>query len=555
MNNSKNLIVKNPKNKILLFFAFSFLLSLCREASEFLYQKDAHVDFSRLEVLLTLFLGFLGYWLVFFILLFLLDYVFFDIPFSLSDPQKISSPVWLYLILAIGWLPVLLIKYPGAMNYDSWRMLWEYRSGNMTQHHSVFYSVLLGFFVNTLEKIGNANLGLFLFCVLHYLVYVFVFGYSLAVLQKRFHANKLLLTTLIISYLLNPYVSGYIGVALKDNFYSVWVFLLIICLTELASFPAEFTNTKGKLFLLLLTGLNVWLLRKNGPYIMICVLLVCLVLALFQERAYKKAVTILAFTCVLSFGISSLLVKAYDAKPGSISEALSLPFQQTARYGKYYGDDVTEQERTVLNQILDYDTAVSVYTPRISDSVKSNYLENDTALPAYFKVWLAQFLRHPQVYFEATLEQNWYLFLPEIENITLFRDFDVAYEAGMEVIMSDTTVGYYEPIFSVPDVLKAPQEMLIKLFMVLHRAPLLKYLGSTAVFTYLLFMVIAIFWARRIKWFLPLLPALISFVFVILGPAIYAHPRYMFPVVYSLPFVIIYGVMAAHRQPDSRTDH
>lgn len=129
--------------------------------------------------------------------------------------------------------------------------------------------------------------------------------------------------------------------------------------------------------------------------------------------------------------------------------------------------------------------------------------------------------------------------------------FDVAYEAGMEVIMSDTTAGYYEPVFSVPDVLKDPQEMLIKLFMVLHRAPLLKYLGSTAVFTYLLFMAIAIFWARRIKWFLPLLPALISFVFVILGPAIYAHPRYMFPVVYSLPFVIVYGVMAVHRQPDS----
>ena len=41
---------------------------------------------------------------------------------------------------------------------------------------------------------------------------------------------------------------------------------------------------------------------------------------------------------------------------GSIKEALSIPFMQTARYVVAYDSEVTEEERNAINNVLEYDT-------------------------------------------------------------------------------------------------------------------------------------------------------------------------------------------------------
>ena len=54
---------------------------------------------------------------------------------------------------------------------------------------------------------------------------------------------------------------------------------------------------------------------------------------------------------------------------------LSIPFQQTARYVKYYGNDVSTEEEKVIRKVLDYDTIERIMIQIFSDPVKE-YLQN-----------------------------------------------------------------------------------------------------------------------------------------------------------------------------------
>ena len=50
----------------------------------------------------------------------------------------------------------------------------------------------------------------------------------------------------------------------------------------------------------------------------------------------------------------------------------SLPFQQTARYVKNTGDEISEEEREIIAKVLDYDSLAEIYEPMTADPVKNN---------------------------------------------------------------------------------------------------------------------------------------------------------------------------------------
>ena len=82
---------------------------------------------------------------------------------------------------------------------------------------------------------------------------------------------------------------------------------------------------------------------------------------------------------------------------------LSIPFQQTARYVKEHGGEVTEEERRAIDRVLDYKVIAENYDPNLSDPVKNTYKQKDEHLGDYFRVWWQQFLKHPKTYIKATL--------------------------------------------------------------------------------------------------------------------------------------------------------
>ena len=87
---------------------------------------------------------------------------------------------------------------------------------------------------------------------------------------------------------------------------------------------------------------------------------------------------------------------------GSVGEALSVPMQQTARYVRDFGYDVTDDEKAVINEVLDYDSLAQSYMPELSDGVKQYYKNpSKGVLARYMLTWAKMFFKHPVCYFEA----------------------------------------------------------------------------------------------------------------------------------------------------------
>lgn len=77
--------------------------------------------------------------------------------------------------------------------------------------------------------------------------------------------------------------------------------------------------------------------------------------------------------CCCFFRVSELLTRHYNIEPGGIQEALSLPFQQTARYVKEHEEEVTQEEKEAIKGVLAYNKLGKYYNPKISDPVKATY--------------------------------------------------------------------------------------------------------------------------------------------------------------------------------------
>lgn len=445
--------------------------------------------------------------------------------------------LWDYLFFAFLWLIPLLIKYPGAIHFDTWALFEEFRTGQITTHHSVFYMVLMGKLVSLFEAMGFANFGLFAFVGLHYLSFVFAFGYSVNVLRKLGAGTRLVWVYKIL-WGINPYVIGWIGVAIKDSFYSVWLFVAFLVLVE------EYIRKEEALpiWKYLLFGFSLiisCLTRKNGVYVFAGILFL-MVIGIIKTRYRLRMVLTIAVSICLYLAASKTLITVYNATPGSLREALSIPFQQTARFVKYHGDEVTEEEREAINECLRYEPLASHYTPNISDPVKGKYNEDASKLGPYFKVWFKQFLRHPLCYVAATWEQNYYLFVPENEmgkcsfivNISETRNQD---GEGKSQFNDNSE----RELFSDPGRLKTVQHEVIDFFMYLEEIPILSAMWymTTAVYACLLNTCILLIKKRRNR-IMPLVIGLLSILCTIMGPVV--HFRYLFVIMYAWPIVLIY---------------
>ena len=528
-----------------------------RTVSLYFYNNEAPLLSTVPYVFLCLF-RFMFYSLLFFSVIIAARQLLLRYGFALFCPVSALNPRtgWLdYGTVFLGWLPNVIIKYPGAMCWDTWDMLFCYRTGYaLNARQSAFYSLLLGYSMTFFERLEHADWGLWLLILGQYLLYVLAFGYSLQ-LTRRMGFRRGVRWAVTGYYLLCPYVIAYLGVAIKDAPYSALMMLLTMLLLDCSLDAEAFCSSKAKLILLVLSSAGICLIRKNGICVIgLTALFSCIIsLRQCQGKARYRLPAAMLCGCVLCLVINGALSRQHEILPGSIKDALSLPFQQTARYVKYHSDDVTEEERSVIDSILQYDTLADRYDPRISDPVKNRYTENDALLPAYFSVWARQFIRHPLCYCAAAWEQNYYLFVPEAErsNIVLYQDDDVGYELDEPVVISESTV-MYAPVFRQPPSLSRWKTWVIAEYRLLHNSLLVGTLSNVSVNTYLFLATLFFMLFRKRACLLPFIPALLTLLTVLAGPAIQGHPRYLFPVIYSTPLLLSFALFTWHEQHDIR---
>jgi hypothetical protein len=109
------------------------------------------------------------------------------------------------------------------------------------------------------------------------------------------------------------------------------------------------------------------------------------------------------------------IVNVAHVSAEATADVLTIPIQQTARTVRDHADEITAEEREVINSVLDYDTMAKSYDPLISDPVKTTSHFRDGGVMNYARVWLGMFFKYPISYLEAAIGQSYgyYAFTPD----------------------------------------------------------------------------------------------------------------------------------------------
>lgn len=432
------------------------------------------------------------------------------------------------------WLPYLIAVYPGTALYDSGTMLEQFFGyAPLTNHHPYFQILFLGTFVKFGKYLGSEAVGMFLYVLLQMCVFIAVLAYMTDVLRK-IGMPKGILNFIIAFYTFVPIFPIYaISVGKNINF-SIVFLLLTTFMFEIIQSAETFVHNRKKMILLPILLILLCLFRNEGLAIVIS----CIPCFIFMAKKFWKEFGII-FVGVLLFMLCwfKCILPFAGVENGSVAEALSIPFMQTARCVCYYGDEMTMEEKEAIDRILEFDTLKERYLPEFSDRVKEKYNNNATEeeLQAYWKVWWRQFLEHPLTYVDAVLNKSYGYFYPDDKGKT--KDY---YVVGGDIYTLNDDGADLKSFF--PEHVKR----LDNLMKVFREIPLLGY--TTSIGFYFWCSLTAIFLLIKCKGnkFLYLfVPAFFVFLVCIASP-VNAYFRYGLAVVFTLPFyaaVTIYVMM------------
>ena len=431
-----------------------------------------------------------------------------------------------FLILMGVYLPFLLLSFPGKLCWDAIGQIEQViGQGGYSTHHPLFHTLLMG----GLTRLGGLlfhsyEVGLFAYMLLQAAMLTAALAATIAVLAKRGTGFRFLLGLLLI-YCITPVYSNMASTALKDVPYSASVVGYVIFLALLLEAPERIHNGRFVLGFLLLQ-LSVILFRNNGIYVILLSGVGCFCY-LFPKYQFHERLRCL----FCSFGASVivgelifvLLAQALGATAGSKGEMLSIPFQQTARYLQVYKEEISQEEASAIETVLgDVNTVAASYNPDSSDPVKALFRKGASAseLGAYLKAWLQEGCRHPLVYGEALLAHVYGWFDPAVSN-------SIRYESEYDVIRQ-------EGLF--PNA----EKVLIFFYRYAGRISLLAIFENVGAAVWALFFLF--FYQKKQKQMGAVcagLPLWISLLICMASPGFFLHPRYAFPILFTIPF--LYG--------------
>ena len=462
---------------------------------------------------------------------------------KIGDFYSKHSYIWWFILMFLVWIPHTIISHPASMECDAWDSLYQYfGKAPFTAHHPPVFTVLLGWFASLGLSLGDVNVGFFLWVLLQTLICTAIMAYVLYTMNKLKAPQWLIIITFLI-VAISPFYNSYVTTIVKDTPYSFAVLLYMVELVYMHMDWKKYWKSLGHIFLFIMSNIAMILFRHNGKYILAIMLVYLIIRCMIRKKEYSikgiiTSIVLLVLPLLLAEGISNIVINHYGVtvqEGESMRESLSLPFQQTARYAKYYDAETPEEEKAIIDTVIDYYALASVYEPGISDPVKArfHYYATSEDWVNYFKVWFKQFLRHPMTYIEATLNQNYYLIYPQKENIRLYYSTYVDY--------------FYDHAFQ--DELGAAKSMTfsrandcrISAYKFVNKLPIIGLFSNIAVYNIIMiYLIIFSIYDKKREFLWITIPVILSDLVVVAGPAIYDNIRYALPVVYAMPLVLAY---------------
>lgn len=449
-----------------------------------------------------------------------------------------------FFTLFIVYIPYMIYSFPGIVSSDTRVQLREAYTAlsgsgsHLRNHHPVLHTLLLRFGTWLGEQLfSSANIGLYLLSLAQSLLLFAAVAWLIRLLVEKGLSDKIVCLTMLY-YVVSPRIRNYVFLLVKDAWFASFLLIYMVQLCRLLT--DSFTSPKDKkkhLGILLISMLGLFFFRQDGVYLLI---LSCLAVLLACRENRKLMGGLLAGTAAFSFLYGQVLLPTCQVTPTNPREMFSIPFQQTARYVRDAGEDVTEEERAAIAAILDYDNLAELYNPNLSDPVKATFNKKAApgALSDYFRAWFQMLWKHPDIYVQATMNNLYGYFYPGGYTTKVYSYENSA--ERMKKLNDDlaefgTDFGYPEKLRSLQDDLELFREMLFQL-------PVLSALNLSAFYIWILLL--WTFYCVRRNWKKVLLttwPLLIVLLICMAGPTYGWYFRYMYSIAICLPAAILPG--------------
>jgi hypothetical protein len=367
---------------------------------------------------------------------------------------------------------------------------------------------------------------------------------------REWGVSKNIRLMMLLFWALNPIFPFQVVAVLKDNSSTALMMFFFVMYIDLIrdirsgvkrGIKGHFLSLTG----IVATGILAALFRHNNLY----VVMISIVILLFLKQNARIRIAAAAAVFVLGANlISGILVGALDAERGSVAEALSIPFQQTARFVRYHPELVTPEERDAIDAVLIFDRLHVQYDPDLSDPVK-NFFRGDTrALPAYFRHWFNMGLRRPVTYVSATIANSYYYYLPTKHTAAEWGSVWTHHNFGaldFHNIPHDT--------FSIADSHgQIQREVAADLYEMLRRTPGISVFFSLASYTwFIIFLMLFLVRKGGLQGIAAFSPALLVIAVCIASP-VNGYVRYFLPVITVAPLLLAW---VAHEASSATGPH
>jgi len=440
-----------------------------------------------------------------------------------------------FIVIVLFWMVYVIAFYPCVLSPDPSHQILQYfgidnkysyysvlLDENMiiTNHHPVVHTLLIG----TCVKIGmifdSVNVGLFLYIIIQIVVLALTLSYTIY-FMKKLNVNRLYRLICLLIYALVPVFPFYAMSPVKDVIFGCLIILYIIMISNYIIFKEKVNFVKGiKIFVLVVL---IILFRNNGIYV---VLLSMPFLFMIYHKESKKILIVFISILVFYSTYQNVILPYFKVTPSSVREALSIPFQQTARYVSFNEDKVSEDEEKAIDKILGYETLASRYNPEKADPVKNEFNRYSTKddLINYFKAWFTGFCKEPLTYVSATINNTYGYFYPFDKKWYIYYKYnDVLKNNGFDYRYNN---------------LDGLRKVLIKYGNAFQNIPILGLCVNIGFSTWLLFLMIGyLIYKQKYKEIIIYLPAFIILLVCIASP-VNTYFRYALPNIFGMPLMI-----------------
>ena len=443
-----------------------------------------------------------------------------------------------FLVILLFWMPYILAKFPGASMPETLAEMRQFYWNDMNNYYPPMHTVLLSLVMQLGNAIHSYTLGFFLNLVIQLGMLLSAFAYGFTRMRQWQTPYRLRWAALAMICIVEffPMESTVVE---KDIPYAACVIFLVLLLYELVLQMRKGDGmNRAQAAGYVLSCIGTAGFRNEGIYLVLVsgIAVTCYVLHAWRKQNCRKCSRVL-LTVLLPILFMLLyqkaLLPALGVTDNGPKEALSIPFQQTARYVRDYGYEISEKDAEIISKVLDYENLAEKYDPITSDPVKYTYQAETTEdLTAYFGLWLRQLLKHPGNAVEATMNNAYGWFYQEgyAQNYMMTSKIE-----GQDVRWE----------INQPAKLAGVRQVMERVAKWLSRVPVVNWFENAGIVSWLTILLTAFFvGTKKKKYLLSMAPVLTALMVCIAAPTFHYQMRYIMPVMFCVPFYAAMAIQA-----------